>query len=245
MSVCPSTVQPRIFLRRYPQPSYHLSTHPTTSSRLDRLNSSEFQQSLKVLGEAMKRRGRETHRKTSCDSYRPQYEHSPASNIKSEALSTTYASQHTAAIPYSMFDQAEAARRNTVCGNCKRRGHEVIECVRADAHGMVNACPVHNTAEHNLWSCPLRPTLSGGMIFEYLFVQRRGIPQLAWGQDISIRYRGALTSRCHTHPWPTTIHKILRPRPGQEKPEILGELYISFEWIKQNQMARLCLEPSL
>jgi len=173
---------------------YRVNLTLVNSAVPTQLTHSEFQQSSKSLSAAMERRGRELQRKPGGSSERPRHGSSPATTIKSEASSTVFDLPNITAVPYSIFDEAMTGRKNGVCGNCQRQGHEVLECVKVDAHGMVNACPIHNTTKHNLWSCPTRATLSKGMVFECLFELRRGIPQLAWGEDISVRYPGALFS---------------------------------------------------
>jgi hypothetical protein len=99
-----------------------------------------------------------------------------------------------------------------VCGNCELLGHESKDCVKVDSNGYVNACPAHNTRRHNLWTCNTKH--SEKKLKYWLWISRDGLPQLAWGEDMT-RSQDLLNTNPPCRPW-TKEYAIKKLRENPE-----------------------------
>lgn len=84
--------------------------------------------------------------------------------------------------PY--YQRPKGPRVDKKCGNYQQPGHEGKDCVGPiDEYGFVNVCPRCNTADHNLWTCPVESYPRD--LRHWLQNRREGKPPLAWGEDYS------------------------------------------------------------
>ncbi|PMD26100.1 hypothetical protein NA56DRAFT_654757 [Hyaloscypha hepaticicola] len=102
-----------------------------------------------------------------------------------------------------------------LCGNCELQGHLTKDCVKVDSNGYVNACPAHNTRRHNLWTCQAKH--SEKELKFWLWISRDGLPQLAWGEDMT-RSMDLLNTNPPCRPWTKEYAiKKLRENPDYWK----------------------------
>lgn len=80
-----------------------------------------------------------------------------------------------------------------ICGNCKKPGHALADCVIANAKsGFVHGCPVCNDSEHSFDDCKARPSDKKGR----------------WTQALKYMYRKRLNKPMiltHKYPWPLAV----------------------------------------
>lgn len=92
------------------------------------------------------------------------------------------------------------------CGNCKRRGHSLADCVNTSAAGDVSGCPLCNHHDHPGYSCP-RGSLSKEDFKRIYWDQRKGKPMLRHTTDVFQRFRNDLLT---TRDAPLTIEHARR-----------------------------------
>ncbi|KAK4161643.1 hypothetical protein QBC43DRAFT_291737 [Cladorrhinum sp. PSN259] len=88
-----------------------------------------------------------------------------------EPSSTSYQLSATATEP-----PISAPQSTTVCANCKRTGHTIAQCIKANRKGNIPGCPICNVTDHIVDDCPTNPTEEE--LWEILVINRARKPPI-------------------------------------------------------------------